>query len=102
MAKDGDAFAAASERAERARALVDAGAFLATDGAVLVYSDRPGVAGYTVEVGRGCSCPDATLGQAARVLQGRCKHRLAAELVWAELRRAARERLAAIEEEMSA
>lgn len=100
MAKNGDAFAAASERTARARELIEARAYVVTDAAVLVYSDRPGVAGYTVERERGCSCPDATLGEAARLLGGRCKHRLAAELVWAERRRAAAERLAAIEEEM--
>lgn len=100
MAKSGDAHAAATERIERARALVEAGAYLVTDGAVLVYSDRPGCAGFTVAAGASCPCPDRQLGEAAR-LGIPCKHEVAAELVRAERRRAARERLEEIEREMS-
>lgn len=80
MAASGDAYAAARERTARARELVAAGAYLATAGAVLVYSDRPGVAGYTVEAGR-CPCPDATMGEAARLLGGKCKHSMVSEMV---------------------
>ena len=100
MAKSGDVYAAASERAEKARLLIAAHAYIVTEGAVLVYSDCPGVAGYTVEDGRACPCPDRQLGQAAKLGIG-CKHELTAQMVWAERRRAALERLAAIEEEMS-
>lgn len=99
MAKTGDAYAAAVERTERAKALVEAGAFLVTGDAVLVYSDRAGVPGYTVEAGR-CSCPDATLGEAAR-LRIPCKHATAAELIWNERRLAARRRLEEIAKEFS-
>jgi hypothetical protein len=81
---------AARERAQRGRELVLAGAYLVTPGgasggsAVLVYSDRPGVPGYTVEDGR-CTCPDATVGQAAR-LGIACKHAVCARWVLAERR----------------
>jgi hypothetical protein len=91
-----DAVGAARERADRARALVAAGAYLVTPGAVLVYSDAPDVVGggWTVADGA-CPCPDATVGIAARLLDGACKHRMAAELV------RSRRRLEEIAQEMS-
>lgn len=69
-----------AERTERARELVASRSFCGTPAALFVYSDRPGVAGYEVVDGR-CSCPDATVGYAARSLRGRCKHAIAAEIV---------------------
>ena len=71
---------ARGERLARARALVEAGAYLETAGAVYVYSDRPGIPGYTVERGE-CPCPDATVGYAAVWLGRRCKHAEVARLV---------------------
>lgn len=86
MARIGDAYTAALERAERARALVAARAYLLTDGAVLVYSDQPGAVGYTIAHDGHCSCADATVGQAAR-LNIPCKHRLVAGMVRSPARR---------------
>jgi hypothetical protein len=78
-----EASAARDERLARARALVEAGAYLITGDAVLVYSDQPGVPGWTVERGGVCRCPDATVGYAYRFGLP-CKHRLAAEIALSE------------------
>jgi hypothetical protein len=75
---------ARTERLERAREIVKAGAYLATAGAVLVESDSPGVAGYSIGHDGRCSCPDATVGYAAKNNLA-CKHRLVWEIVRSEL-----------------
>ncbi len=70
------------QRISKARALVDSGSFVRSAGAVMIFSDCPTVVGggWTVSEGQ-CGCPDATLGAAARLLSGRCKHVVAAEFV---------------------
>lgn len=66
-------------RESRAAELIAAGAYLVTRGAVLVYSDQPGVVGHTVVNGR-CDCQDANVGFAFR--NGlMCKHQLVASAV---------------------
>jgi hypothetical protein len=102
---------ALNARVLRAVELVDAHAYIQTPGSVFVYSDAPGVAGHTVADGL-CDCPDSTLGEAARLLGGRCKHRLVVEFLEAvadeqhdaaslKRRLAAGSRLAAIAELVS-
>jgi hypothetical protein len=68
-------------RFERARELIEAGAYLVAGESVFVYSDAPGCAGHTV-VGSQCSCPDATVGWAFRAGE-MCKHELVAGAVLA-------------------
>lgn len=68
-------------RLQKARELVDSRSYVVTTGSVFVFSDSADVAGYTVEAGGACSCPDATVGFAARNLGGLCKHRLLVEAV---------------------
>lgn len=80
-------------------ALVAERAFVVTAGrVVLVFSDAPGVAGYTVEHGR-CPCPDATVGFAARHGLA-CKHAVAAGLALAALPRPAAPRFLPPREEI--
>ena len=69
-------------RIARAKELILSRSYLVTQGAVLVYADSPGVAGYTIDdVGRRCDCPDATVGMAGRTLEGCCKHWHCADLL---------------------
>lgn len=76
---------ARSERLERARLLVEQGAYIKTGQVLFVYADSPRVAGYDVIGGR-CGCADARVGFAAR-FGVRCKH----ECVWDLVTQAERE-----------
>lgn len=70
-----------ASRIRKALELIESRSFIQTDGAVLVYSDCPGVAGWTVSDEDGCSCPDSQVGYAARHLAGECKHRVVRDLL---------------------
>ena len=72
---------ARDSRILRARELILSHSYLVTAGAVFVYSDSPGVAGYTIENNGGrCSCPDAAVGTAFK-LGVPCKHEAVAKLL---------------------
>lgn len=54
--------------------------YLVTAGAIFVFSDTPNCAGYTIEHGGRCSCPDAAVGTAFK-LGVPCKHEAVAKLL---------------------
>ena len=94
---------ARDSRILRARELILSHSYLVTAGAVFVYGST--CAGYTVEHNGQCSCPDATVGTAHQMLEGRCKHwwtaRLLAQSHVTEAQRlVAGAKLAAIAEEL--
>lgn len=60
------------ERAFKARALYEAHLYEPTPEGLLVFS-QSGEGCYLV-TDAGCTCPDATEGFAARLLEGHCKH----------------------------
>jgi hypothetical protein len=70
MAKDRNT--AMLERAFKARALYEAHLYEPTPEGLLVFS-QSGEGCYLV-TDAGCTCPDATEGFAARLLEGHCKH----------------------------
>ena len=69
-----------AQRVASARELLAERAFCGRPGALFVFASTPGVAGYQVIGGR-CTCSDATVGFAARHLDGRCKHALLAGIL---------------------
>ena len=71
----------AAARLQRAAELIASRAYVVAGGAVFVFSDQPGVAGYETD-GERCTCADATVGWAARNGQ-KCKHALAGAAVLA-------------------
>ena len=71
---------ARDSRIVKARELILSHSYLVTAGAIFVYSDTPGVAGYTIEHGGRCSCPDAAVGTAFK-LGVPCKHEAVAKLL---------------------
>lgn len=69
-----------ASRVRKALELIESRSFIQTPGAVLVYSDCPGVPGWTVSDEEGCACPDSTVGT-ARQLGIPCKHRVVRDLL---------------------